>query len=123
MGKLLFRFGEKGQKFYIILKGSVHIMLLKENKIRLTFYEYILHLIRLYAIGESGLMQKIIKSNRYSYDIDEKEIIEFVDRYNDKLEKSLNQKKNTLLNFDDYDIKKLTKSLQEIYSQITQINL
>lgn len=123
MGKLLFRFGEKGQKFYIILKGSVHIMLLKENKIRLTFYEYILHLIRLYAIGEIGLMQKIIKSNRYSYEISEKEIIEFVDRYNDKLEKSLNQKKNTLLNFDDYDIKKLTKSLQEIYSQITQINL
>ena len=123
MGKLLFRFGEKGQKFYIILKGSVNIMLLKENKIRLTFYEYILHLIRLYAIGESGLMQKIIKSNRYSYDIEEKDIIEFVDRYNDKLEKSLNPKINSLLKFDDFEIKKITKSLQEIYSQIAQINM
>ena len=123
MGKLLFRFGEKGEKFYIILKGSVNILLLKENKIPLTFYEYILHLIRLYAIGECGLMQKIIKSNRYSYDLDEKDIIEFVDRYNDNLEKSLDPRINTLLKFDEYEIKKLTKSLQEIYSQFSKINI
>ena len=54
-GKVVFRYGEKGHKFFIVLKGSVNILILKENKIRLTFFEYINHLIILYAIGEIGL--------------------------------------------------------------------
>ena len=120
-GKVVFRYGEKGHKFFIVLKGSVNILILKENKIRLTFFEYINHLIILYAIGEIGLMQKIIKSNRNCYDVNEKDIIDFVDKYNKKLEKLISsRKKNRFFNFDELDIKHLTQSLQEIYYQIEQ---
>ena len=77
-GKMVFRYGDKGTKFYLILKGSISVMILKENKIRLNYYEYIVHLIKLYAIGEVELMIKIIKANKNIYDINESEIIGFV---------------------------------------------
>ena len=32
-GKMVFRFGDKGTKFYLILKGSVSVMILKEKKL------------------------------------------------------------------------------------------
>jgi CRP-like cAMP-binding protein len=118
LGKIVFRYGDKGSKFYIILKGSVSILIIKDNKIRLTFYEYILHLIRLYAIGEVNLMIKTVKVNKYIYDINEKNIIDFVNKYNKQLEKGLEISKNKLLNFDETEIKEITEFLNNIYFQI-----
>ena len=118
LGKIVFRYGDKGSKFYIILKGSVRILIIKNNKIRLTFYEYILHLIRLYAIGEVNLMIKTVKVNKYIYDINEKNIIDFLNKYNKQLEKGLEISKNKLLNFDENEIKEITEFLNNIYFQI-----
>ena len=61
-GKMVFRFGDKGTKFYLILKGSISVMIIKENKIRLNYYEYIVHLVKLYAIGEVEINDKNYKS-------------------------------------------------------------
>ena len=120
-GKMVFRYGDKGTKFYLILKGSISVMILKENKIRLNYYEYIVHLIKLYAIGEVELMIKIIKANKNIYDINESEIIGFVNRYNQKIEKELDPNKNYLLKFDEIDIKNITETLNDIYFEIEQV--
>ena len=120
-GKMVFRFGDKGTKFYLILKGSVSVMILKEKKIKLTFYEYIVHLVKLYAIGEVELMIKIVKANKNIYDIKESEIIEFVNRYNQKIELELDPNNNYLLKFDEIDIKNITETLNDIYFQIEQV--
>ena len=120
-GKMVFRFGDKGTKFYLILKGSISVMILKENKIRLNYYEYIVHLVKLYAIGEVELMIKIVKANKNIYDIKENEIIEFVNRYNQKIELELDPNNNYLLKFDEIDIKNITETLNDIYFQIEQV--
>ena len=120
-GKMVFRFGDKGTKFYLILKGSISVMIIKENKIRLNYYEYIVHLVKLYAIGEVELMKKIIKANKNIFDINESEIIGFVERYNQKIEKETDLNKNYLFNFDEIDIKNITEILNDIYFEIEQV--
>lgn len=61
--QLLFRFGDYGEKFYIILKGSVNVIIYKELEIKMTYEDYISHLKRLKELKEYVLMKKIIKIN------------------------------------------------------------
>ena len=44
-------------------------------------------------------MNKIIKANKYIYDIKDNENIEFVNRYNQKIEKELDPNNNYLFKF------------------------
>jgi CRP-like cAMP-binding protein len=60
---VLFRYGNKGKKFYIILSGQVTILLLKETKVQMTFLRFIQHLLLLKMMKEDELIKKTIIAN------------------------------------------------------------
>ena len=61
---VLFRYGNKGRKFYILLSGQVTILLLKETKVQMSFLRYVMHLIQLKMMKEEELVKKTIISNK-----------------------------------------------------------
>ena len=60
---VLFRFGNKGTKFYILLSGQVTILILKETYVKICFMKYLMHLIMLKNLGEDEMVKKIITAN------------------------------------------------------------
>ena len=65
------RFGERGEKFYIILKGKVKFFIPKVQKCYLNFEEYILYLMRLRKNDELGLINNIISQNQAIFPIED----------------------------------------------------
>ena len=68
---VLFRYGNKGTKFYILLSGQVTILILKETFVKLCFMKFFMHLIMLKILGEEEAVKKIIIANyknRYHLD-------------------------------------------------------
>ena len=56
---ILFRYGNKGNKFYIILEGKVSILILKETKAVISFKRYFLHILLLKMLKEEELFTNI----------------------------------------------------------------
>ena len=68
----IFRYGNKGSKVYIVLKGELSVLILKETKVEITFMRYFEYLILLKLIKEDELLKKTILSNtKISPKIDE----------------------------------------------------
>ena len=65
------RFGERGEKFYIILKGKVKFFIPKIQKCYLNFEEYILYLIQLRKNDELGLINNLVVQNKASFPFDD----------------------------------------------------
>ena len=61
------RFGERGEKFYIILKGKVKFFIPKVHKCYLNFEEYIQYLIQLRKNDELGLINNLIVQNKAAF--------------------------------------------------------
>ena len=61
--KLIFKYGDKADKFYIILKGKVTFCVPKPNQHSLTEEEYILYLIKLRYNKEFDLIKKNMENN------------------------------------------------------------
>ena len=61
---ILFKEGDKGDKFYIILKGEVGILIHQERIINCTPIEYLKCLMVLYLYQEKSLVNKSILANR-----------------------------------------------------------
>ncbi len=71
--RVLCKFGEKGKKFYIILKGKITILLPIQETVILTqedFYNYIL---RLKKFKELEILRKILSYNKNIYPLEENE--------------------------------------------------
>ena len=60
---ILFRFGDKGTKFYILLSGRVSILILKETRVEMSFMRYFLHLFLLKMMKEKEMVKKTIMAN------------------------------------------------------------
>lgn len=72
--ELIFRFGNKGNKFYIILEGEISILILKETKALISFKRYFLHLLLLKILKEDELVKKTIMANsKMNYHFDDKD--------------------------------------------------
>ena len=70
---ILFRFGNKGTKFYILLSGQVTILILKETFVKICFMKFLMHLIMLKILGEDEMVKKIIIANHQNkFHLDEK---------------------------------------------------
>lgn len=67
---ILFKIGEKGAHFYIILKGSISILMPEEIKRHLTPDEYLAHVIFLYQMNETELLNKTLLANKKIYNVD-----------------------------------------------------
>ena len=61
---VLFRYGARGTKFYILLSGQVTILILKETKVQISFLRYFLHLLQLKMMKEDELVKKTIVANK-----------------------------------------------------------
>ena len=88
-GSILFRYGNKGTRFYIVLGGEISVLILKEVEVELTFLNYIKYLFYLKIIKEDDLAKKILAANsngnfrlREGYlDRYYEDIISFINRY------------------------------------------
>ena len=69
---ILFKEGDKGDKFYIILKGEVGILIQQEKIINSTVIEFMKCLIVLYLYQEKSLVNKLIMNNRDILKFDER---------------------------------------------------
>ena len=70
--KILFKDGDRGDKFYIILKGEVGILIPQEKTINCCPTEYLKYLIILYLYQEKSLINKLLLANRETLKFDDR---------------------------------------------------
>ena len=63
----LFKIGNKGFKFYIILQGNVSVLIPKTININMNEEQYINYLKFLYSSNENYLLEKTLKNNKNIY--------------------------------------------------------
>lgn len=78
---IICRLGEKGNKFYIILKGTVSILIPKEIIINMTLFQYVQHLLLLLICEEKELLSMTIKQNKFIYSIEIDMLNQFIQHY------------------------------------------
>lgn len=78
---ILFNFGDKGSKFYIILKGSVAVMIPKEINICLSLVDYLKYVVRLFIVKDKELLNRTLNINKNVYYITEQELEIFYENY------------------------------------------
>ena len=64
------KLGEKGNAFYLILKGKVAIMAAEYKKIYLTIEDYLIFLLKLFYFKEKELLKETIFLNKHKYMIE-----------------------------------------------------
>ena len=63
-GSILFKIGELGNKFYIILKGTITILKLKEiPKVRMSFSQYFNYCVKLLKEKEIYILEEMLRKN------------------------------------------------------------
>ena len=68
---ILFKYGDIGEKLYILLKGNVGILITKEKNIECTPLEFIKYLILLHLYQEESLLYETISKNKHIINIEE----------------------------------------------------
>lgn len=71
---LVIRYGDVGDKFYMIFQGSVSVLVPVKQTFYMTEDEYLKHLFTLKHYNENGLVNQITVENRHIYDISEDDI-------------------------------------------------
>lgn len=61
---MIMRFGDKGNKCYIMLKGKAVVLLPKENRVNITIIDYLKVLINLKIMNEDELFTKTLNDNK-----------------------------------------------------------
>ncbi len=65
---IICKYGDIGDKFYLILQGSISVIVKKEIQIEMTEYEYYLYLKNLKNYSENELIEDNLKLNKFQYD-------------------------------------------------------
>ena len=105
-GTIIFRYGNKGTRFYIVLGGEVSVLILRETTVEMTFLNYVRYLFLLKVLKEDELAKKIISANpKSTFRITEKDI----DIYYDNIISFIN-KYYTIVNLNESDIIENTKN-------------
>ena len=65
------KLGEKGNAFYLILKGKVSIMVAEYKKVYLNIDDYLIFLLKLYYFKENELLKETISLNKHRYAIED----------------------------------------------------
>ena len=102
--RFICRYGEKGNHFYIILKGKVVFLVPKMIKCYLNEQEYLTYLIKLKIAREYELLRIVMSINRQYYDLGDDFnyfIRELIEDY-----KNNNKKKSPFLNQEIYSVLK-----------------
>ena len=131
---LVCRYGEKGEKFYIILKGKVTFLVPKMIKCYLNFEEYILYLMQLRKNEEIELINSLLVENRIYYPIENDNLDEYLineyesyKRYLSKIQRRKNKSKtgkhNLSFNFNKNSEKNLKTENNNDYDLNTNLKL
>ena len=64
------KLGEKGNAFYLILRGKVSIMIAEYKKVYLTIEDYLIFLLKLFYFNEKELLKETIFLNKHRYMIE-----------------------------------------------------
>ena len=65
------KLGEKGNAFYLILKGKVSIMVAEYKKVYLNIEDYLIFLLKLYYFKENELLKETMLLNKHKYAIED----------------------------------------------------
>ena len=68
--KIVYLHGDYPDKYYIILKGEVDIIIPNEMEVMMTEYEYYYYILRLYKCQEHSLLKKVLDKNYDIYPLD-----------------------------------------------------
>ena len=74
--KLLFKFGDKGNQFYLILKGDVQVLIPTKKIIYMSIKEFKKYLLLLFIYKEKELMKVVLRENKDLDLIDFQDIVE-----------------------------------------------
>lgn len=80
--KVLMRFGDKGDKYYIILSGEVAILIPHEEDIHLNIIDYMKYLINLFLHKENEILTKTVVINQQVYHFKDTDAINLFELYN-----------------------------------------
>ena len=80
--EIIYKIGEPGEKFFIILKGEITVYKPKRKKIKMTKKDYIIYLKEIKDSKDFHLLKKIILANRETIDINEYEIPRLIEKIN-----------------------------------------
>ena len=72
--KVICKQGDKGDKFYLILKGTISVIIQKEYTVKMSKTDYLQFLVHLHLYQENELINRIILLNRNVYFIEEKDL-------------------------------------------------
>ena len=105
---LIIQYGEKGNEFYIILKGTIGILVPKYDEYYMDEEEFILYLLKLRKYNQNELIIQCLRQNALNFSIHN-------ERFDDLLYNLQNKKpKDRLLIF----TKKVIKKAREVYDYI-----
>ena len=70
--KIIFKNGDIPDKYYIILKGEVDIIVPNEIEVMMTEFEYFFYILRLYRFQEHPLLKKVLNKNYNLYPLNKR---------------------------------------------------
>ena len=114
--KILMRYGDKGDNFYIVLHGLVSILIPIKLNMKITFNEYCRYIALLILYQEYELAKMAIRENKHIYNIDLPDI-KFVIQYLNKSNEEEAGRKDESINKSYYLSRKNIKSSKNIIPQ------
>ena len=117
---VMFKYGEKGDKFYIILKGKVGFLIPKKVKYNLNEEEYLVNLLKLYQNGEHEIVKNILRINQHTYDFGE-DIEKFISETINDFYKNNKKYKYSILVYKK--LIELSSNLHKIKNKLNQNNI
>lgn len=76
--KIVFKHGDPPDKYYILLKGEVDIIVPNEIEVMMSEYEYFNYILRLYKYQEHSLLTKVLNKNYGVYPLNKKLLEDWV---------------------------------------------
>ena len=68
--RVLMRFGDEGEKFYILLNGTVNIIVTRKKTVNISLNEYFRYIALLIIYKEQQILKQVVKENKNSNFID-----------------------------------------------------
>lgn len=94
---ILFKYGDRGERYYIILKGSVDILIPKWVELQISKKEYLVYLAKFRLYKENQILSEVLDKNKEKINISISEIDQFIEyeikEYNKK-NRGKNKKKD-----------------------------
>ena len=76
--KIICRYGQNVENFYLILKGSVNVLVPNEEQILMTEEEYFRYLINLRILNENYILRQVMAKNYLTFVIEENNIDDWI---------------------------------------------